>query len=98
VDPFREPRLFTLDELAQIHERDASRLHDLLLPVQAGLADWAALPLDARGADDVAHGRTLRVNVAPGRYRAQAPGGSLLAIGEVDAAGTFKVLRGFAGM
>jgi tRNA pseudouridine55 synthase len=98
VDPFREPRMFTLDELAQIRERDASRLHDLLLPVQAGLADWAALPLDARGADDVAHGRTLRVNVAPGRYRAQAPGGSLLAIGEVDAAGTFKVLRGFAGM
>jgi len=95
VEPFREPRMFTLDELAQIRESNASRLRETLLPVEAGLADWAALLLDARDADDVAHGRALRVTVAPGRYRAHAPNGRLLAIGEVDATGTFKVLRGF---
>ena len=98
VEPFREPRMFTLDELAQIRERDAVCLHDSLLPLEAGLADWAVLSLDERGADDVAHGRALRVAAAPGRYRAHAPGGSLLAIGEVDATGTFKILRGFARM
>ena len=98
VEPFREPRMFTLDELARMRERDAAGLGDLLLPIEAGLADWAVLPLDERGADDVAHGRALRVTAAPGRYRAHAPDGRLLAIGEVDATGTFKVLRGFARM
>jgi tRNA pseudouridine55 synthase len=95
VEPFREPRMFTLDELASMRERVVSRLHECVLPIEAGLADWTALLLDARGADDVAHGRALRVTAAPGRYRAHAPGGSLLAIGEVDATGTFRVLRGF---
>jgi len=95
VEPFREPRMFTLDELAQMRERDAECLRDALLPIEAGLADWAVLPLDERGADDVAHGRALHVTAAPGHYRAHARGDRLLAIGEVDAAGTFKVLRGF---
>jgi tRNA pseudouridine55 synthase len=97
VEPFREPRMFTLDELAQMRERDAPRLDDVLLPIEAGLADWLVLPLDECGADDVAHGRALRVAAVPGRYRARAPSGRLLAIGEVDAAGTFRVTRGFAG-
>ncbi|HJP96986.1 MAG TPA: tRNA pseudouridine(55) synthase TruB [Rhodanobacteraceae bacterium] len=96
VAPFREPRMFTLDELAQLREGDASYLRESLLPIEAGLADWAVLQLDERGADDVAHGRAVRVATAPGRYQAHAPSGNLLAIGEVDASGTFKVLRGFA--
>jgi hypothetical protein len=54
------------------------------------------LELDERAADDVAHGRRLHVDAAPGRYRVHAPSGDLLAIGEVDDAGTLKVLRGFA--
>ncbi len=96
VEPFRESRMFTLDELVQMRERDAAGLRDALLSIEAGLADWAVLTLDERGADDVAHGRALRVTAARGRYRAHAPGGRLLAIGEVDAAGMFKVIRGFA--
>ncbi|HET9819916.1 MAG TPA: tRNA pseudouridine(55) synthase TruB [Rhodanobacteraceae bacterium] len=97
VEPFRDPRMFTLDELARSREDAPSRLHELLLPIEAGLADWPVLQLDERGADDVAHGRALRVATAPGRYRANAPTGHLLAIGEVDASGIFKVLRGFSG-
>ena len=96
VEPFREPRMFTLDDLARLRERDAPHLHDCLLPIEAGLADWPVLQLDERGAGDVAHGRALRVAAAPGRYRAHAPSGRLLAIGEVDAAGAFGILRGFA--
>jgi tRNA pseudouridine55 synthase len=96
VEPFREPRMFTLAELESLRERDPAALHECLLPIDAGLADWPALQLDERGADDVAHGRALRVAAAPGRCRAYTPAGRLLAVGEVDAAGTFKVLRGFA--
>jgi tRNA pseudouridine55 synthase len=96
VEPFREPRMFTLDELAQMREQGGTdALAQALLPNEAGLADWTALLLDEQGADDVAHGRALRVGAASGRYRTHAPDGRLLAIGEVDATGMFKVLRGF---
>jgi tRNA pseudouridine55 synthase len=95
VEPFRAPRMFTLEELAQLREQGDETLRACLLPVEAGLADWPALELDERGADDVAHGRRLRVDALPGRYRACAPSGKLLAIGEVDATGAFGILRGF---
>jgi len=97
VEPFRDPCMVTLDEIARLREQDASALLARLLPIEAGLADWPVLVLDERAADDVAHGRGLRIPAASGRYRAQAPSGQLLAIGEVDATGIFKVLRGFAG-
>lgn len=97
VEPFRDPRMYTLDELAASRERDPAALQDSLLPLDAGLADWASLQLDAANADSVAHGRVIHVGAAAGRYRAVAPSGQLLAIGEVDAAGVFKVLRGFVG-
>ena len=95
IEPFREPRMFTLDELAALRERGADALTQTLLPIEAGLADWPVLQLDERGADDVVHGRRLRVAPNPGRYRVHAPSGVLLAIGEVDVAGALKVLRGF---
>jgi tRNA pseudouridine55 synthase len=95
VAPFREPRMFTLAELEALRERDPAALRDCLLPIDAGLSDWPVLQLDEGGADDVAHGRALDVAAAPGRYRANAPTGNLLAIGEVDSSGVFKVLRGF---
>lgn len=94
VEPFREPRMFTLDELAALRE-SGDVLPQTLLPIEAGLADWPILKLDEHGAADVAQGRRLQVSAAPGRYRAHAPSDALLAIGEVDAAGTFSVSRGF---
>ncbi|WHZ17858.1 MAG: tRNA pseudouridine(55) synthase [Rhodanobacteraceae bacterium] len=96
VEPFREPRMFALDELVALREQGTQALLACLLPIEAGLADWPVLHMDERGADDVAHGRALRVDTPPGRYRADAPDGRLLAIGEVDASGAFKVLRGFS--
>jgi tRNA pseudouridine55 synthase len=97
VEPFREPRMFTLDELAQLGASAPSRLFECLLPIEVGLADWPVLWLEARDADDVAHGRALRVRAARGRHLARARSGRLLAIGEVDASGTFRILRGFSG-
>ncbi len=98
VDPFRAPCMFTLDGLGDLSARKgAAALAACLLPIEAGLAGWPALALDAEGTDAVAHGRALPVGSAPGRYLARAPSGRLLAIGEVDSFGVFKVLRGFAG-
>ncbi len=95
VEPFREPRLFTLDALAALRDNNVDALGQTLLPVEAGLADWPMLQLDAAAAGDVAHGRRLHVGADPGRYRVHSPSGALLAIGEVDAAGAFSILRGF---
>ena len=96
VEPFREPRMFTLDELERLREHDgAEALARTLLPLETGLADWPILQLDERGADDVAHGRRLHVDAAPGRCRVHAPSGALIAIGEVDTAGFFSIMRGF---
>jgi tRNA pseudouridine55 synthase len=95
VEPFRAPRMFTLEELAVLREQGDSVLQGCLLPIDAGLADWPILQLDAPEADAVAHGRALHVEAAVGHYRVHAPSGALLAIGEIDADGSFKVLRGF---
>lgn len=98
VEPFRVPDMVTLDELGVLLERGGREaLLARLLPIDAGLAAWPVLALDAAGADDVAHGRALDVAAAPGRYRAHAPDGRLLAIGEVDTDRRFTVMRGFAG-
>ncbi|MGH8191722.1 MAG: tRNA pseudouridine(55) synthase TruB [Rhodanobacteraceae bacterium] len=95
VEPFREPRMFTLDGLAALRERDAATMQACLLPIDAALAGWPELRVDDAGADAVAHGRALRTDRPQGRYRALSPSALLLAIGEVDASGVFKVLRGF---
>lgn len=97
VEPFRVPRMFTLAELATLQERGAAVLQACLLPITAGLADWPVLSLNATDSDAVSHGRVLHVAAAAGRYRADSSDGRLLAIGEVDPTGVFKVLRGFAG-
>jgi tRNA pseudouridine55 synthase len=96
VEPFREPRMATLDQLSDLREREGeTALNACLLPIETGLADWPALVLNADDADAVTHGRALPVAGAPGRRLACAPSGRLLAIGEIDSNGMFKVLRGF---
>ncbi|HEU0276500.1 MAG TPA: tRNA pseudouridine(55) synthase TruB [Rhodanobacteraceae bacterium] len=95
VEPFRAPSMVTLDELAREAEREPATLAARLLPIAAGLADWRVLALDADAADAVAHGRRIQVTLSPGRCRAVGPDGALLAIGEVDAIGGFRILRGF---
>jgi tRNA pseudouridine55 synthase len=97
VEPFRVPRMFTLDELAHLREQDAEALRACLLPIEAGLADWPALRLNDADAEAVVHGRVVCVEAEAGRCRAEAADGRLLAIGEVNAAGEFRILRGFSG-
>lgn len=96
IEPFRAPRMFTLDELSGLRGHGgAEALADTLLPIQAGLAGWPVLQLDDSDADAVSHGRALHVDVVPGRYQVHGSSGCLLAIGTVDADGAFKVARGF---
>jgi tRNA pseudouridine55 synthase len=92
VDPFREPRMFTLDELIEMDEpaREA-----LLLPVEAGLVDWSRLPLDAVQSQRLGQGQRFTLEAAPGRYLAVDAANVALGLVEVDADGTLRSQRLF---
>lgn len=64
VEPFRSPRMFTLDELQEMAERDPQALDTCLLPVAAGLADFPQVRLDAGEARRLMQGQRLRPAVA----------------------------------
>jgi len=73
------------------------RLDGLLLPVDAGLAGLPAAHLDAAASEALRHGQPVPAmqGLAPGRCRAYAADGRLLALAEVRADGRLHVLRGF---
>ncbi len=96
VEPFREPVMQTLAELEALADAP-ERLDRLLLPVDAGLASLPAVPLDAALSQALAHGQAVRPaqTPPPGRCRAYAADGRLLALAEVRGDGRLYVVRGF---
>lgn len=94
VEPFRQPRMFTLEQLEALQtEQGTDGIDECLLPLDAGLADWPILPVDAQAQDALAHGRRVTSDAVPGRYRVYA-GDRLLALAETDGHEA-RVLRGF---
>lgn len=96
IEPFRQPRMFTPEQLEAIHaEKGVAGLDECLLPLEAGLADWPVLPASAADRDALAHGRRIATQATPGLYRAQSADGRLLALLEADGCEA-KVIRGFS--
>src|SRR3546814_6011050 len=58
VDPFREPRLWTLEALQALAERGERGLDACLLPVESGMASWPEVAVDAAQAARLSHGRS----------------------------------------
>jgi len=92
VDPFRQPRMFTLDELAAAETPDS-----LLLPLEDGLAALPALSIDAADELRLRQGKTLLRQDQPQAPLACAidPSGKLVALVEIGATGEVRVKRGF---
>ncbi len=59
VDPFQAQPMHTLDELMQMAELGDEGLLPLLLPIEAGLADWPRLSLDAAQSGRFMQGQRL---------------------------------------
>lgn len=60
VDPFREPRMFTLEALRELLEREGEpALERCLLPVEAGLAAFPRVELDAQSARRLGLGQAV---------------------------------------
>ncbi|MBB6186838.1 tRNA pseudouridine(55) synthase TruB [Rhodanobacter sp. MP7CTX1] len=97
VEPFREPRMVTLDELQQAAEQGDEALLAWLLPVSAGLCELPAVQLDEAQTMAISRGQPIQLVPSPpaGRCAAFASDGALLALLEVDVEGRTRILRGF---
>ena len=98
VDPFREPRLWTLDELEMLLDQAGERvLESCLLPVEAGMTSWPCVRVNAVQAERLAHGQGLRGPYEP-RARQVAvvdESGRGLGLAEVDEDGALRPRRLF---
>ncbi|HWU76977.1 MAG TPA: tRNA pseudouridine(55) synthase TruB [Rhodanobacter sp.] len=97
VEPFREPRMVTLDELEQAAEQGDSALLAHLLPVSAGLSDLPVVMLDEAQSMAISRGQQIQLDASavPGRCAAFASDGALLALLELDSERRSRILRGF---
>lgn len=89
VDPFRAPAMHTLPALeALAAEGGPEALDALVLPVDAGLAGFTSVPLDAAGAARIGHGQPVD---SPGpamtNLNLVGPDGRSLGLGRRDEAG-----------
>lgn len=64
VDPFREPRMWTIEQLQALAERDPHALQACLLPVEAGLVGLPRIDLTVEAAARFGQGQ--RLNKVPG--------------------------------
>jgi tRNA pseudouridine55 synthase len=96
VEPFREPRMSTLDELAALAETDPAALDGRLLPLEQGLVGYPQVHLDAATAVRLRQGQGVEApGTAAGRCVAFNPQGQAVALAECDGGGRLRALRGF---
>ena len=98
VEPFRAPRMYTLDELQKLREDGGEpALQALLLPLEEGLQGLPGIQVSPEQAQQLQQGKRwcqdgLRaVDLA----RALDDGQRLVALVRIDAAGEVAVVRGF---
>lgn len=89
VEPFLQPRMFTIDELeATAGEGGDAALDALLLPVEAGLVHFEAVHVDAGQARALGHGQPVAVAGEPAtNLNLMGPDGRSLGLGRRDEAG-----------
>ncbi|WP_372360916.1 tRNA pseudouridine(55) synthase TruB [Xanthomonas sp. NCPPB 1325] len=98
VEPFRAPQMITLEQLAAALEM-GTQAQDLLLPIHAGLADFAQITLDEAHAARFRMGQRLRDPAFPvGQVAVFGPDGSPSGLGLVDADGRLSPQRLFNGL
>ncbi len=98
VDPFREPKMWTIEALADLRQRAGEHVLDAcLLPIEAGMTSWPEVQINSAQAARLAHGQSLR---GPYPYTGRQVAitdeqGRGLGLGEVDPAGVLRPARLF---
>ncbi len=97
VDPFRDPRLWSLDDLQALAARGERGLDACLLPLEAGMDAWPKLEVNAAQAARLAFGQAIAAGFTPAAEVAIVDGaGRALGLGHVDAGGVLRPQRMFA--
>lgn len=65
VDPFTDPRMYSLDELEALADQGEAALDACLLPIEAGLAAYPRVVLDAEQARRLAQGQGVAAHAGP---------------------------------
>jgi len=97
VDPFREPRMWTLEALEGLRAQAGERvLEACLLPIEAGMSSWPAVRVGDAQAQRLGRGQRLRGPYAPqGQVALLDAHGRGLGLGEIDGEGVLHPLRLF---
>ncbi|TDK28419.1 tRNA pseudouridine(55) synthase TruB [Luteimonas aestuarii] len=85
VDPFREPKMWSLEELQALAGRGERSLEACLLPVERGMSAWAPADVDATQARRLAHGQAVQGGFrGDGQVAIFGPDGRALGLGELS--------------
>ena len=97
VEPFDQPRMYTLEALEACAEQGQQALAACLLPIREGLTHWPRWTLDRAQTVAIHAGRKIRVPEAehPGMCLLENRHGEPLALGEVSVTAEIRVVRGF---
>jgi tRNA pseudouridine55 synthase len=96
VDPFRDPRMWTLESLQALAERDAHCLDACLLPIEVGLVGYRRIDLTEDGVRRFEHGQRLQVNhEISGECAVFDPAGRARGLARIDEAGSLSPQRLF---
>lgn len=97
VDPFREPKMWTLEALQALAQRSEAGLEACLLPIEAGMTAWPEIQVDAAQARRLAQGQTVPGDFRPaGEVAVYGDRGRALGLGQVDQEGRLRPQRLFA--
>ena len=100
VAPFTQPRMFTLDELRALAEKQPHALDDCLLPIEAGLVGFPRLEVDPATAHRLGMGQAVHLDPAPSltpmvRVALHDEAGRALGLGTLDQTGALRAQRLF---
>jgi tRNA pseudouridine55 synthase len=96
VDPFRDPRMWTLEALQTLAERGERSLDACLLPVEAGLTAWAEVSVTPAQALRLGQGQPVAGGFQPrGAVAVFDDTGRALGLGSIDGEGRLHAQRLF---
>jgi tRNA pseudouridine55 synthase len=96
VDPFRDPRMWTLDALQALAQRGERSLDACLLPIETGMTSWPQVAVSEAQAERLGQGQAVAGGFHPsGSVAIFDEAGKALGLGEVDAEGRLRPQRLF---
>ena len=97
VEPFREPRMYTLEQLLAFAGQGEAALDACLLPLETGLRGWTVISLNDEQSKRLGQGQTVLLpgNTISGEVHVTDQAGRSLGLGAMDGSGNLRAARLF---